>query len=211
MIDLPPAMKGGMDAIDEVVSLTRADAAMIGEIIADAFQDDPVMVWALGGTAALRPVNTLLARHIYLTHGFGHRSTDGAAGTLWMPPDARADLSMAARFTIAGALVRHGGLTGLKRAFAVGEFLAASKPKDPHYYLYAIGVRSGNQGRGLGGKMMRAGLALADAAGMPAYLENSKERNLSFYRAHGFEVIRQETPAPGCPPMWPMWREARPV
>jgi hypothetical protein len=49
---------------------------------------------------------------------------------------------------------------------------------------------------------------MADEAGRPVYLENSNEKNLGFYRQHGFRVVGEFVPGKGCTPMWPMWREA---
>ena len=192
------------------VPLTRAEAPLIGDIIADAFHDDPVMVWAMGGVGALRPINTLLAKYIYLAPGgFGHRTEGGEAGSLWMAPGEHEEPGTPAQLHIAWTLLCRGGMTGLRRGFAMGDALGVHHPKGPHYYLFAIAVRSAHQGRGLGGRIMRAGLDRADADGVGAYLENSKERNLPFYRAHGFEVTEKITPLPGCPPLWLMWRDPR--
>ena len=52
-------------------------------------------------------------------------------------------------------------------------------------------------------------LERCDAEGLPAYLESSKERNVPFYRRHGFEVREEIHFGPGGPPMWPMWRAPR--
>ncbi len=83
-------------------------------------------------------------------------------------------------------------------------------PHEPHWYLATLGHRRDRQGKGVG---------CADAArprplrcrGLPGYLESSKERNIPFYRRHGFEVV-EEVPLPGDgPPIWTMWREPRPA
>jgi hypothetical protein len=54
---------------------------------------------------------------------------------------------------------------------------------------------------------MEQGLESVDLAGMPTYLESSKEQNVPFYRRYGFEVIDRFVPTKGCPPLWLMWRE----
>jgi len=54
---------------------------------------------------------------------------------------------------------------------------------------------------------MRPILERCDAEGLPAYLEATKEKNVGFYRQHGFEVTdRLELPNGG-PMMILMWRE----
>ena len=87
----------------------------------------------------------------------------------------------------------------------------AMHPHEPHWYLASLGTAVGRQGTGVGSALMRPVLEHCDAEGMPCYLESSKERNVPFYRRHGFEVV-QEAPLPGDgPPIWTMWREPRPV
>jgi hypothetical protein len=56
-------------------------------------------------------------------------------------------------------------------------------------------------------------LAALDDSGRPAYLEASSPRARDLYLRHGY-LPRPGTPfhlPDGGPPMWPMWREPRPV
>jgi ribosomal protein S18 acetylase RimI-like enzyme len=78
-------------------------------------------------------------------------------------------------------------------------------PKEPHWYLQVIGTDPPKQGKGLAGALMRNQLAIADASGVPCYLESSKESNIPVYRTFGFEIVR-EIHLPNGPTMWPMWR-----
>jgi GNAT superfamily N-acetyltransferase len=84
--------------------------------------------------------------------------------------------------------------------------LESHHPKQPHYYLGTIGTDPDWQGRGIGSAMLQPVLDRCDAEGVPAYLESSKERNLAFYRRHGFEVSGELSVADG-PRLWLMWRE----
>jgi predicted GNAT family N-acyltransferase len=106
-------------------------------------------------------------------------------------------------------MIRYSGFKSIPRGLAVDNALAKAKPSKPHYYLFAIGCRSTQRGKGNGGTLMQAGLERADVENMPAYLESSKESNVSFYQRFGFEVIEKIIPTKGCPPLWLMWRESR--
>jgi len=52
------------------------------------------------------------------------------------------------------------------------------------------------------------GLERVAGSGLPAYLETATERNLSFYRAIGFEILSDWRVAKDGPRFWSMWREA---
>jgi ribosomal protein S18 acetylase RimI-like enzyme len=66
----------------------------------------------------------------------------------------------------------------------------------PHWYLWALGIDPSNQGRGIGDRLLTSGLAHAQEAGFPCYLETQTEENVAFYGKRGFEVLH-ETRFPG--------------
>ncbi len=128
---------------------------------------------------------------------------DGAAAALWLGPGLKAD-DEALGAIFQEAFADRGDTTG----GAVGDAIAAFHPKDPHWYLPLIGVDPGRQGRGLGSALLKAGLALCDAAGLPAYLESSNIKNVPLYERFGFEVLGVVQPG-DFPGLWPMLRPAR--
>ena len=52
-------------------------------------------------------------------------------------------------------------------------------------------------------------LERADRENSRCYLETAKEKNLSFYRSHGFEVVGEDVLPNDGPRVWMMAREAR--
>lgn len=191
-----------------VRKLHKGEHELIGDIIGDSFADDPINQWIFGSTHGIDGYYTLAAKKLYLQRGYGHvRGDDG--GSLWLPPGEAKHIPLWNSLDIAAVMLRHGGPGALRRGLAVDGYLARIKPTEPHYYLFAIGARRGRQGKGIGGKLMAAGLERANAERMPVYLESSKRDNLPFYRRFGFELIEEVVPARGCPPMWPMWREPK--
>ena len=61
----------------------------------------------------------------------------------------------------------------------------------PHWYLWALGVDPSYQGQGIGGDLLQPGMARAQEAGIPCYLETETEGNVAFYRKQGFEVLHE--------------------
>ena len=192
-----------------VEKLRANEAGTIGKIIADGFADDPVNLWTFNGTGAMRPMFTTMAKHLYLPHGFGHKTSNAKAGTLWLPPSVSKGFGLAPSIKMAAIMARHGGPKAIQNTLKLDSFLKRKQPKEPHYYLFAISVHPEMQGQGLGSKLMRPALDQVDTAGLPAYLESSKESNIGFYQNHGFRVIEKVVPAQGCPPLWLMWRDAQ--
>ena len=187
--------------------LSSGEHELIGDIIADSFSDDPVNRWVFGLHRAMLPFYTQVSKKLYLRQGFGHVMEDASGGTLWLPPSVKKEIPLWNSFDIAFSMLRNSGLMSIARGMALDKFLAEKKPKQPHYYLFAIGTRPDRQGQGVGGTLIQAGLESIDLENMPAYLESSKESNVLFYRKFGFEVIEKAVPENGCPPLWLMWRK----
>ena len=97
--------------------------------------------------------------------------------------------------------------TNMRTTLRLLALMESKHPHEPHWYLATLGTAVEQQGKGVGSALMRPVLDHCDAEGIPCYLESSKERNVPFYRRHGFEVV-EEVPLSGDGPMlWTMWRE----
>lgn len=188
----------------------RADWRRLGDITGEAFAEDPVNNWIFGKTAALAPVFSQLARHLYLPNGICHLSGDHAA-SMWCLSERRTELGPIPTLGLVWTLMQKGSKGAAKRALTAGEAMAREHPKDRHLYLFTIGTRKADRGKGLGKQLIRPALSAADRAGMPCYLENSNPANTGFYMSHGFERMKLFEPGPGAPPLEAMWREPKPI
>ncbi|TQN30976.1 acetyltransferase (GNAT) family protein [Haloactinospora alba] len=84
--------------------------------------------------------------------------------------------------------------------------MAPHRPTAPAWFLGAVGVDPGHQGRGLGGAVVRPGITAAEQEGAVAFLETSEERNVGFYQRLGF-TVEAEFPLPHDGPWtWSMLR-----
>jgi ribosomal protein S18 acetylase RimI-like enzyme len=196
---------------DPVRIVTGADVHSVGESLAYAFDDDPVMAYLFPNPASrlqrlMRFYRTALSVQ-HLTHGCCFTNDDCAGAALWDPPGHwRVTFGQILRGT-PGFLAALGSrvVVGLRALAAVERV----HPRVPHYYLAILGTRPESQGKGLGSALLEPILRRCDEQRVGAYLESSKERNIHFYRRHGFEVTG-EVRLPAGPVVWPMWRDPRP-
>ncbi len=189
--------------------MTTADTA---SILGRAFATDPVMGWLLSGRTDLEARLTKVFT-AFLT-GAAHkpdaqvlRDSQQRAASIWLPPGqwktAYGDLLRTLPLVVSAFGTR------TPRALDVLTRTERAHPAEPHWYLEAVGVVPEARGQGVGGPMLQPVLDRCDADGLPAYLESSNPRNISFYERHGF-VTRPlfDLPA-GCPVITPMWRAPR--
>lgn len=184
---------------------SAADAQRIGEIIGEAFINDPVASWSLGSDDAVRAVFSLLGEKLYLPTGHC-RLLDDAAATYWLWPNQNKHLSIGTQLAMAGHLRRGFNFRFLKRALTVDAAMSRRRPTFPHMYLFAVGVLPEARGKGLGGAIIRQSLVIADTLGVPSYLENSNPMNTGLYQRLGFVAQTTFEAAPGCPPITTMLR-----
>ena len=80
---------------------------------------------------------------------------------------------------------------------------------DPYIHLLIMGVSQEYQGKGHGGKLLRAVIEKAETERKPIYLETQKEANVSLYEKYGFAVKKKVIlPEPLNLPMWLMVRDS---
>ncbi|NEE03223.1 GNAT family N-acetyltransferase [Phytoactinopolyspora halotolerans] len=183
-----------------------ADTPRVGDTLAAAFYEDPVMSWCYpdrGRRAEILPAvfrATLEATH----HGGGIDTvTDEVAAAIWVPPGTQIDDEKLADE------MAHASAEYTERMFVLMQLLDAHHPHDlEHHYLLALGTRPEHQSRGLGSMLLRAVLAGCDQDGVPAYLEATSESSRRLYERHDF-AVKETVTLPDGPPLWCMWRPPR--
>ena len=184
----------------ETLRLPPSARERAAQVLARAFFDYPVMAahwpdrrrrekylaWYLGCTVEYG-----------LRYGEVYTTPDVAGVAIWLPPGrTRFTTWRYIRAGFAPAPLR----MGLRRSFGQArrfedwtQKVHAEAAPGPHWYLWSLAVDPLQQGRGLGSLLMQPGLRAADAQRLPCYLETHDERNLPFYRRHGFDLARAGT------------------
>jgi ribosomal protein S18 acetylase RimI-like enzyme len=196
-----------IDIETDIRAAGPADLGVTARNLAAAFQDDPIFAWCVPDARRRRRILPaffeLVGRN--LGGGAGQIDLTDAGAAMWAPPGIPAVTDDAAAAFEAGMVELFGEDAG--RTFELIAVMEEHHPHDEHAYLWFLGVEPQRQGRGIGSRLLRHGLDLADRTARPAYLEATSEDNVRLYVRHGFEIVR-ELRAAGSPPLTAMWRPA---
>lgn len=197
------------------VPLEKPRIRQAAQLLADAFSDDTLFCAALPQEEKRRRVLLWLHEKVVLysvLYGEAHTTPALEAVACWLPP-GRVEVTAAGivRTGFYTMLPRMGLRTCLRfsRYMSYSDGLRRENAPDRYWYLWVLGVRPQEQGRGLGGGLIRPLLARADAEGVACFLETEKEENVRFYGKHGFAVAAEGTvPGVGVR-MWSLLRRPR--
>lgn len=186
-----PSRVATADDVDHVVATIRL-----------AFADDPVWGPALRGTSgATLDLDAYWRLFVEgsLRYGTLRIADDGAAASVWIPPDG-AEL-FHDQLAELDALIRRDldadALAALLELYA--RFEASREGRPPHYYLSLLATHPDHRGQGRGQILLAENLVEWDAAGMPAYLESTNSGNdhryarAGFRHDGGFHAVRDDT------------------
>ncbi|NOT85696.1 MAG: GNAT family N-acetyltransferase [Methylococcaceae bacterium] len=195
-----------------IVSLSKSQIQLAGELIARAFFDDPLSIYIWQNPAArLKPLikQSVSTVRYGVMYGETFTTTDVSGLVIWLK-------SSADEFNVWRS-IRSGlifspffyGRDGLKRIMHVVNYSAEMHKKviqEPHWYLMQIGVEPAKQRRGVGKSLLEPMLARADKEQRACYLEMMEEKMLIFYQSFGFKVVAEGASPAGGPKIWFMVR-----
>jgi ribosomal protein S18 acetylase RimI-like enzyme len=189
---------------------SREEADVAAEILGRAFVRDPVVTAFFGGesveTSRLARYFELECRLAFAGYGEVWLDDEELGAAIWRRPGGYPEpLSVALRL-----LPRYLRLFPRQffRASRGMTRLARVHPREPHWYLFAVGVVPAATGQGRGTALLAPVLARCDAERLPAYLEASTEDNARLYERLGFERQEEIEVLEGVR-VRPMIREAR--
>lgn len=171
--------------------LGEADIVAAGQMLATAFQDDPLQAYVFPDVeerAQRSPAQfSALVRQGYL---FGEvLATAKMTGvSVWMPPGRVTTSEQAAKSGLRD-LPRLMGNDAFMKFATVLDYLSATHNKGTpaeYWYLVAVGVTPDKQGCGQGRALLAPIMARADAERMPICLETAQPNVSAFYEKLGF-------------------------
>jgi ribosomal protein S18 acetylase RimI-like enzyme len=203
--------------LNELYRLEKKNVEKAGQILADAFYEDPVWISVMPDEEN-RKEKLPISFEFILTYAVKYGevyapSSDIEGVALWLPHD-KIEITFW-RMMRSGAFrkgIQMGQDIGnrIQKVFEPIDKDRKEFMKDKSYfYLQAIGVAPEYQGKGYGGKLLRSMFDRCDEEGLPIYLETETEKNVEMYKKLGFQVIKEQNIPDYDFIMWEMIRNPR--
>ena len=191
-----------------ITTARREDLAAAADVLAEAFEHDPVMAAIMPERGGRRRrlvdfFHAMLAAGPYATGTVDiARDADGSAVGVaaWEGPYAHHGAT-ARLVREAPRFVSALGWRGIPRALALLSRFSGHRPRAPHWYLAEVGVTARARGRGVGAQLLSTHLDALDTMRQSAYLESSTPANRRLYRRLGFEELHPIAEVTGAQPV----------
>ncbi len=201
-----------MSLMNDLYKLKKEDIKKAVNVFVNAYSDDPMMEKFMKEEDKRRAQFEIMLRFC-MKYGNVFASSDNIEGVMAIVPHDKGDMTT-------WRILRSGGFfIGLKLASLRKIMEASSKAIeeakkdldiDPYIFLFIMAVSQEFQGKGFGGKFLRAVIEKSEIERKPIYLETQNEKNVSLYEHFGFHVVKKiNMPDPVNLPMWLMVRDTK--
>ncbi len=200
-----------MSLISDLYKIKKKDIKKAANVLANAFYDDPIYNKMDIGEDKRLLISELMIKFSF-RYGNVVSTSEKLEDVMAITPHDK-DMTFL-RIIRSGAFFVSMKLVSLQKMMgAVEKAMKEAKRKlniDSYIYLFTIGVSREFQGKGFGGKLLRAIVEKAEIERKPMYLETQNEKNVSLYEKYGFHVVKKiDLPDPLNLPMWLMVRDAK--
>ena len=199
-----------MSLISDLYKIQKKDIKKAANVLANAFSEDPMWKKVFKEEEMYRVISEVMVK-FPMKYGNVFSTSDNLEGVMGiMPPDK--DMTVW-RIIRCGAFFLSMKLVKLRKEMELTEKKLKEEKKNlnlgPHIYLLIIGVSQEFQGKGFGGKLLRAIVEKAKIERKPIYLETQTESNVKLYEKYGFHVTKEIILPELNLPMWLMVRDVK--
>ncbi|MBY9013939.1 MAG: GNAT family N-acetyltransferase [Candidatus Lokiarchaeota archaeon] len=201
-----------MTLITDLYQLQKKDLEKAIDVFVNAYSDDPMFEKFIKEEDKRRAQFKIMTKFC-MKYGNVYSSSDNIEGVMAIVSHDKGDMTGLKVFLSGGFFL---GLKLLSLQKIMGQSAKAIEEakKDldlgPYIFLFIMAVSKENQGKGFGGKFLRAIIEKSEIERLPIYLETQNEKNVSLYEKFGFHVVKKiNMPDPVNLPMWLMVRDAK--
>ena len=200
-----------MSLIDDLYKIQKKDLKNAVNVLDNAFSEDSMWKEVFNDEDKNRALTEVMVRFC-LKYGNVFSTSDNLEGVMAIAPHDK-DMNLW-RIIRSGAFSLSMKIKSEAKIMKVLSNAVEEAKKSlnlgPYIHLLIMGVSQEFQGKGFGGKLIRAVIEKAETERKPIYLETQKEENVSLYEKYGFSVKKKIIlPEPLNLPMWLMVRDAK--
>ncbi|UCE38355.1 MAG: GNAT family N-acetyltransferase [Thermoplasmata archaeon] len=200
-----------MNLISDLYKIQKKDLKNAVNVLNDAFSEDSMWKEVFDDEDKNRVLTEVMVRFC-LKYGNVLSTSDNLEGVMAITPHDK-DMT-ALRVIRSGAFFLSMKIASESKKMKVLSKAIEEAKKSlnlgPNIHLLIMGVSQEFQGKGFGGKLLRAVIEKAETERKPIYLETQKEENINFYEKYGFSVKKKIIlPEPLNLPMWLMVRDVK--
>ncbi len=200
-----------MPLYSDLYKIQKKDLKNAVKVLNDAFSEESMWKEVFDDEDKNRVLTEVMVRFC-LTYGDVVATSDKLEGVMAIAPYGK-DMT-ALRIIRSGAFFLSMKISNEAKKFKVLSDAIEEAKKglnlDPYIHLLIMGVSQEYQGKGYGGKLVKAIIEKAEIEKKPIYLETQKEENVTLYEKYGFSVKKKIIlPEPLNLPMWLMIRDAK--
>jgi len=200
-----------MSLISDLYKVQKKDLKNVVNVLDNAFSEDSMWKEVFNDEDKNRILTEVMVRFC-LKYGNVLSTSDNLEGVMAIAPHDK-EMSLW-RIIRSGAFSLSMKMTNEAEKMKVLSNAVEEAKKSlnlgPYIHLLIMGVSQEFQGKGFGGKLLRAVVEKAETERKPIYLETQKEENVTLYEKYGFSVKKKIIlPDPFNLPMWLMVRDAK--
>jgi ribosomal protein S18 acetylase RimI-like enzyme len=200
-----------MSLISDLYRIQKKDLKNAVNVLTNAFSEESMWKEVFNDEDKNRALTEVMVRFC-LKYGNVLATSDNLEGVMAIAPYGK-DMT-ALRIIRSGAFFLSMKISNeAKKMKVLSDAIEEAKKSlhlDPYIHLLIMGVSKDYQGKGFGGKLIRAIIEQAESEKKPIYLETQKEENVTLYEKYGFSVKKKIVlPKPLNLPMWLMLRDAK--
>jgi ribosomal protein S18 acetylase RimI-like enzyme len=198
-----------MSLINDLYKIQKKDLKNAVNVLTNAFSEDSIWKEVFTDENKNRALTEVMVRFC-LKYGNVLSTSDNLEGIMAIAPHDKEMTTL--RVILSGSFFLSLKISKEAKKMevlsnAVGE-AKKSLRLGSYIHLLMMGVSQEFQGKGFGGKLLRALIEKAQTEKKSIYLETQKEDNINFYEKYGFSVKKKIIlPEPLNLPMWLMVRD----
>ena len=201
-----------MSLISDLYKLKKEDIKKAVDVFVNAYSDDPMFEKFITEEDKQRAQFEVMTKFC-MKYGNVFSTSDNIEGVMAITPHDKGDMTGWRVFRSGGFFLGM-KLASLRKIMEQTANALEEAKKDldigPYIFLFIMAVSKEFQGKGFGGKFLRAIIEKSEIEKKPIYLETQNEKNVKLYEHFGFHVVKKiNLPDPVNLPMWLMVRDAK--